>query len=52
MSRNVDDVSGPLRGALFIGGADTVCAEDSGDIPSREAITIPTASDAIAMSNA
>ncbi len=52
MSRNVVAVSGPVSGALFIGGAATVCAADSGDSPSRDAITIPTASDAIAISSA
>jgi hypothetical protein len=51
MSRKVVAVSGPVIGALFIGGA-TVCAEDSGDKPRRDAITSPTASDAIAISSA
>jgi hypothetical protein len=44
-------VSGPVIGALFIGGA-TVCAVETGDIPSLEAITIPTASEAMAISTA
>jgi hypothetical protein len=40
-----------VSGALFIGGA-TVWAVDEGDIPSRDAMTIPTASDAIAIRTA
>ena len=52
MSRNVVAVSGPVMGALFIGGALTDCADDCGDKSSLEAITIPTASDAMAISSA
>ena len=42
----------PVRGALLALGTATVCAADSGDRSSREAMTMPTASDAIAISNA
>jgi hypothetical protein len=52
MSRKVFADSGPVSGALFMGGAATVCAADSGDMPRREAMTSPTASDAIAISSA
>jgi hypothetical protein len=51
MSRNVVADTVPVIGALFIGGA-TVWAVDVGDIPSLEAITMPTASDAMAISTA
>jgi hypothetical protein len=51
MSRNVVAETGPVIGALFIGGA-TVCAVEVGDIPSLEAITMPTASEAMAISTA
>ena len=51
MSRKVVAVSGPAMGALFIGGA-TPCAAEEGDRPSREAITMPTAREAIATSSA
>ena len=49
MSRNVVAVSGPVSGALFIGGAATVCADDSGDRPSRDAMTSAAAADVIAI---
>jgi hypothetical protein len=52
MSRKVFALIAPVIGALFIGGAWIVCADDSGDIPSREAMTMPTASEAIAISSA
>jgi hypothetical protein len=39
-------------GALFIGGAAMVCADDSGARPSREAITSAAAAEVIAMSSA
>jgi hypothetical protein len=42
MSRNVDAVIGPFSGALFIGGAATVCALDAGDRSSRDAMIMPT----------
>ena len=45
MSRKVLAVTGPVSGALFIGGAATVWAVDCGDNPKRDAITIPTRSD-------
>ena len=51
MLRKVLASTGPLSGALFIGGAAMVCADDVGDRSSREAITIPTASEATAISN-
>ena len=38
-----------MIGALFIGGAATICAEELGVRSSREAITMPTASDATAI---
>jgi hypothetical protein len=41
-----------VSGALFMAGAATVCADDSGDSPSRDAITKAAAADVIAMSNA
>jgi hypothetical protein len=37
---------------LFMAGAATVCADDSDDSPSRDAITRAAAADVIAMSNA
>jgi hypothetical protein len=46
MLRNVPASTAPPSGALFIAGAARVCAEDSGERPRRDAITIPTASDA------
>jgi hypothetical protein len=52
MSRNVVAVTGPLSGVLFIAGAATVCADDSGDRPSLDAITKAAAADVTAMSNA
>ena len=51
-SRKVLAVSGPVIGALFIGGATVVCAADSGARPSRDAITRAAAADVIAMSSA
>jgi len=44
--RNVCASSGPLTGALFIGGMAMVWAEDVGDRSSRDAITMPTNSEA------
>ena len=52
MFRNVAASTGPESGALFIGGAASVCADESGDKSSRDAMTMPTASDATARSNA
>ncbi len=46
MLRKVDASSGPVSGALFIGGTAIVCAEDAGVRSSRDAITIPTNNDA------
>ena len=46
MLRNVDASSGPVNGALFIGGTAMVCAEDAGVRSNRDAITMPTNSDA------
>jgi hypothetical protein len=51
-SRNVLADSGPVRGALFIGGATVVCADDSGASPSREAMTNAAVAEVIAMSSA
>ena len=45
MSRKVEAVSAPVSGALFIGGAATVCALVAGDRSSREATIIPTSTD-------
>ena len=47
---DVLDVSGPLRGALFIGGTG-VCAADSGVRPSLEANTRAAAAEVTAMSS-
>jgi hypothetical protein len=52
MFRNVSAVTGPVSGALFIAGIAIVCADDWGERSSRDAMTMPTASDATAMSNA
>ncbi len=54
MVRKVDASTGPLSGALLAGGtpAETVCADEVGDSSSRDAMTIPTATDATAMSRA
>jgi hypothetical protein len=41
----VDAVSGPVSGALFIGGAATVCALDAGAMSSRDAMIMPTSTD-------
>jgi hypothetical protein len=42
---------GPLIGALFMGGAAVIWADESGVRPSLELTTIPTAIDATAMSS-
>jgi hypothetical protein len=52
ISRNVVAVTGPLSGALFAAGAETVCADDSGESPSRDAITRAAAADVTAISSA
>ncbi len=52
MSRKVVAVTGPLSGALLPRGAATVWADDSGESPRRDASTMPTARDAIAISRA
>jgi hypothetical protein len=44
--------TGPESGALFIPGEAIVWADDSGERSRREASTIPTASEAIAISKA
>ena len=49
--RKVSAVSGPVIGALFIGGRAIGCAEEAGVRSRREAITMPTASDATATSS-
>ena len=52
-SRKVVAVIGvPLNGALLYAGAAMVWAADCGVRSRRDAMTIPTASDAIAISNA
>jgi hypothetical protein len=52
MLRKVVASTGPLSGALFIGGAVTVCADEAGERSRRDAMTIPTASEATAISSA
>jgi hypothetical protein len=49
MFRNVVASIGPPSGAEFAGGIATVCADELGERPHCDAITIPTAADAIAM---
>jgi len=49
MLRKVWASIGPVTGALFIGGAAIVCADEAGARSSREASTMPTARDATAM---
>ena len=50
MLRNVCASSAPVIGALFIGGTARVCADEAGVRSSRDAMTMPTASDATAIS--
>jgi hypothetical protein len=50
--RNVRASTGPEIGVELAAGTAIVCAEDSGDKSRREAITMPTASEATAMSTA
>ena len=50
VAERVGASSGPVSGALFIGGTAIVCADDAGVRSSREAMTMPTASDAMTMS--
>ena len=45
------DSIGPAMGLLFCGGA-VVCAPDSGAMPRREAMTIPTANETAAIKSA
>jgi hypothetical protein len=52
MLRKVSAPIAPVSGALFIGGTAIVCAADGGVRSSREAITMPTASEATAISSA
>ena len=49
MFRNVVASTGPLSGALFVAGIASVCADDVGERSSREAMTMPTTSDAMAI---
>ena len=49
MLRNVWASMAPVIGALFIGGAATICAEELGVRSSLEEITIPTAREATAI---
>ena len=52
MLRKVPASTGPLSGALFMGGAAIVdCADEAGVRSRREAITIPTASEATMIKN-
>jgi len=44
--RNVCASSGPVMGELFIGGTVMVCADERGARSSRDAITMPTNSEA------
>ncbi len=51
--RNVEASTGPLSGALFAGSVASVdCADEAGDRSNREAMTMPTASEATAISSA
>ena len=50
MFRKVSALRGPVSGALFIGGTAIDCAEDVGDRSRRDAMTMPTATDAITIS--
>jgi hypothetical protein len=43
---------GPLSGALFVAGTAMVCADETGDRSSRDAMTMPTTSETIAISAA
>ena len=53
MVRKVAASTGPLSGALFgRRRRRRVCADEVGDSSSREAMTMPTATDATAMSRA
>jgi hypothetical protein len=52
MLRKVAMSTGPLSGALFIGGTVSVCATDDGAKSRREAMTIPTAAEATASKTA
>ncbi len=49
MLRNVCASIGPLSAAVFEAGTLTVCAEDAWGSPHCDAITMPTANEAIAM---
>jgi hypothetical protein len=49
MFLNVVASIGPLNGALLDAGTLTVCAPDAGVRSSRDAITMPTASEATAI---
>ena len=45
---NVVASTGPASGALLVAGIAIVCADDVCDMSSRDAMTMPTTSDAIA----
>jgi hypothetical protein len=49
MFRNVPESIGPFSGALFMAGTLTGCADELGDSSSLDAMTIPTAAEAMAM---
>jgi hypothetical protein len=51
MLRKVCASIGPVIGALFIGGAATICAEELCARSSRDESTIPTATEATAIGN-
>jgi hypothetical protein len=50
--RNVDASIAPLSGALLVGGTCSGWADEAGARSSREAMTMPTASEATAISKA
>jgi len=52
MVRNVVASIGPPSGVLFIAGIATIWADEAGVRSRREAMTIPTATDATAISTA
>ena len=52
MFRNVAASTAPVSGALFMGGGTSVCADEAGDRSRRDAMTMPTASEATARSSA
>jgi len=49
MLRNVVASTGPLSGAVLVAGIAIVWADETGDRSRREAMTMPTTRDAMAM---